>query len=385
MLAKFSWPILTALIFLLACAPKPAPVTTGAKEPVEIVAVPSPKEGWEAEWERIVKEAKREGKVVLYGPPIAETRTGFVEGFQKAYPGIVLEYIGLSGAQTAPKLIAERRAGIYQVDIHVGGTTTILSALKEFALPVKPLLLLPAVKDPKAWYEGKIDFSDDAEALNPVFTINADTKVVYNPNLVDGQKLEGASYWEFTRLEWKEKIIMRDPRIAGGGLSQATFWYLAPGLGVDFIKALAANKVTLSRDPRLSAEQVARGRYSILLVPDVGTLKELQEAGAPLKQLENIKEGAYITPSFGSTIAVDRAPHPKAAVVFLNWLLGKEGQTVWTRTSGYPSRRLDAPTDHLPTVMLPKPGISYIPLYKEKYVNLKDEVIPVLNSIFAGF
>ena len=125
MFTKLVWSILIALVFLLACAPKPAPVTTGAKEPVQTVVVPSPKEGWEAEWEKIVKEAKREGKVVLYGPPIAETRTGFIEGFQKAYPGIVLEYIGLEGVQTAPKLIAERRAGIYQVDVHVGGTTTI--------------------------------------------------------------------------------------------------------------------------------------------------------------------------------------------------------------------------------------------------------------------
>jgi ABC-type Fe3+ transport system substrate-binding protein len=37
-------------------------------------------------------------------------------------------------------------------------------------------------------------------------------------------------------------------------------------------------------------------------------------------------------------------PHPNATMVFVNWLLGKEGQEVWTKELNQPSRRWDVDT-----------------------------------------
>lgn len=322
---------------------------------------------------------------MLYGPPIAETRARFIEAFQKAYPGITLDYVALGGSEVAPKITAERRAGIYQVDLHMGGTTTILSVLRPFAVPIQPYLILPDVKDPKQWLENRLDFSDDANEINLVFTINTSARVVFNSNLVDAKKMEGVSYWEFVKPEWKDKMIFWDPRTAGSGLAQATFWYAHKDLGLDYIKALAANGLVLSRDQRLMAEAVGRGKYNIVFSPDVALIIDLQKAGLPLAWAANMKEGTYSSASFGSVIYMDKAPHPNAAIVFLNWLLGKEGQAKWTTSSGYASRRLDAPTSHLPTDMIPKQGVYYQPNYKEKYVNMKDEIGDQLNKIFTGF
>ncbi|MDP2719357.1 MAG: hypothetical protein Q8P44_05960, partial [Dehalococcoidia bacterium] len=71
--------------------------------------------------------------------------------------------------------------------------------------------------------------------------------------------------------------------------------------------------------------------------------------------------------------------------VFINWLLGKEGQTLWTLTSGYASRRLDAPVDHLLEIERPQPGSAYSPNYKEAIATKKDEVAKILTEIFTGF
>jgi hypothetical protein len=65
----------------------------------------------------------------------------------------------------------------------------------------------------------------------------------------------------------------------------------------------------------------------------------------------------------------------------MNWLLTREGQTHWTRLSGYPSRRLDAPRDHLNPMLVPKERVEYQPNYKEEFVRLKGDILKLLSEI----
>lgn len=375
-----------ALTFLtlLNCAPKPAPVVTEAKKAVEPAASPSEETGWEAEWEKILKGAKKERTVVVYGPAISEMRKAFIEEFQKDYPGIILEYTGMTGPQASAKIKAERRAGIYNQDIYIGGTTTVLLELRLFVIPIKPFLILPDVKDPKVWLEGRLDFSDEAEEINLTFAIKATPEVIYNFDLV--QPSEISSWWDLTKTKWKGKVIMRDPRTAGGGQAVASFWYFEPKLGLDYIKAFAANSPVFTRELRFHAESVARGKYNIGIAVDTTSVYEFKNLGMPIRYTEILKEGTYITASNGTVAVMDKAPHPDAASVFLNWLLGKKGQTVYTISSSLASRRVDVPTDHLiEEHRPPKPGVSYSAEYKEGNIMKKGEMIPYLNNIFAGF
>ena len=58
-----------------------------------------------------------------------------------------------------------------------------------------------------------------------------------------------------------------------------------------------------------------------------------------------LKEGSSIGSGFGAVSYLNRAPHPNAAKVFINWLLTREGQAHWTRASVGNSLRTDvAPT-----------------------------------------
>jgi ABC-type Fe3+ transport system substrate-binding protein len=43
---------------------------------------------------------------------------------------------------------------------------------------------------------------------------------------------------------------------------------------------------------------------------------------------------------FGNVGLIDKAPHPNAAKLYLNWLLSKEGQSIFARVTGQNSRRL---------------------------------------------
>lgn len=372
-------------IVLLSCTNKSKPETPEVKKPTEAVVVTSEKTGWEAEWEKVVKGAVKEGTVVVYGAPIPKTRLGFTESFQKAYPGIKLEYTGMPGSLGISKVKAERRAGLYVVDVYIGGTITIIGSdnLRPFVTSIRPFLIHPEAKDPKAWMGGKLDFSDDAEEINLVFTLNVSSRVAYNTDIVDAREI--ASFRDLVNPKWSGKIIMWDPRVVGSGNATATFWYLNEQLGLDYIRAFASNKPVFTRDLRFQVESLAQGKYSIAIAPDPTTVIEFQQAGTHIKFADFMKEGTYSSAAFGSVAIMDKAPHPNAATLFLNWLLSKEGQTVWTLTSGYASRRIDAPTEHLIESEKPKPGAYYVPTYKEKYIAMKEEISDQVNKIFGAY
>ena len=97
---------------LVACAPAaPAAAPAAANPPATSAAAgAAERANWQTEWERTLASARQEGTVVVAGPPGQVYRDALME-FQKAYPGIAVEYSGLSGRDFAPKLIAEREGG----------------------------------------------------------------------------------------------------------------------------------------------------------------------------------------------------------------------------------------------------------------------------------
>ncbi|HLY64807.1 MAG TPA: extracellular solute-binding protein, partial [Chloroflexota bacterium] len=85
-------------------------------------------------------------------------------------------------------------------------------------------------------------------------------------------------------------------------------------------------------------------------------------------------EGGYLTAGFGSVVVFNKAPHPNATKVYLDWLLSNEGQTDWSKATGYPSWRTDVSRDQLPAALIPQQGVTYEENYKEQYVKLSPEV-----------
>lgn len=343
-----------------------------------------PKSGWQPEWEKTVAAAKKEGKVVVLGPPGAADRRVLTEGFQKSFPGIDVEYTGASGFQVVPRLQAERRAGKYLADVHVGNPGSILSSMLPAGMldPVKPALVLPEVLAPSKWWEGGLEFADRAAKYNVVFSTDVRTHVVANPKLV--KKEEMRSYWNLLDPKWAGKILMKDPLVRGPGGGTALFWYIHPALGKEFIRRFfTEQKVAISNNDRQILEWIARDQYSIGVGHSTNIATDFVRKGLSIEELrsEQFKEGSNLNAGFGSVTLINRAPHPNAAKVYLNWLLSKEGQTDWSVGSGYPSRRLDVPRDHLDPLKLPKEGVAYQKQYKEEYTRLQDEVNEFLATL----
>lgn len=296
-------------------------------------------------------------------------RQAITAGFEKTYPGIALEYTPVRGGEGATRIQAERRGQVFLVDLHIGGAGPAITGLKDFAAPLEPLLILPEVREGKYWRGGKLEFGDNEEKLVLVFNSTVKAPLAYNSQSVDSKEADALSYNDLIKPDWKGKLLMSDPRLQGPGQTMATFLYHK--LGPDYLKALARNDVLLTRDDRLALEWVGRGRYLGMLGASDVMAAELAKAGLPIRIRGAFKEGSVITVGFGTAVYMDRAPHPAAARVYLNWFLSKEGQTAYSRASGQVSRRLDVPVDHLLPEQVPQPEIDYLLDYKEETVVTK--------------
>jgi ABC-type Fe3+ transport system substrate-binding protein len=61
-----------------------------------------------------------------------------------------------------------------------------------------------------------------------------------------------------------------------------------------------------------------------------------------------------VTSAFANVTLPNRPRHPNAAKLYLNWLLTKEGGTIFAKSTGDPSMRADVPTDHVESWAIPR-------------------------------
>ncbi|HLE02132.1 MAG TPA: extracellular solute-binding protein, partial [Dehalococcoidia bacterium] len=204
--------------------------------------------------------------------------------------------------------------------------------------------------------------------------------LMVNPSLVKPEELK--SYKDLLDPKWRGKIIVGDPRVTGPSQAGFTFFYQHKDLGPDFIRALAAEKPAISRDWRQQIEWIATGKYAILVGGNTSVATPLMKEGLTVRIVDSrgLKEGGYVTSGGGTLALFNKAPHPNAAKVYINWLLNKEGQEGFSRAISYVSRRLDVPTDFVDAWMVPIEG--YWAHDSEDAIASARQVVAFLNEVF---
>jgi iron(III) transport system substrate-binding protein len=304
-------------------------------------ALAQPLQSKGSDWEGTLEAARKEGKVVVSVPTSAELRKELETGFKKSVPGIELELSIARGASNTNKMVEEQRAGLRTVDLHLGGTTSIISGplAQNLLAPIPPLMLLPEVRDAKNWWGGHI-WADNAKKYIYSFTAYVTETVWYNSTLVNPEEI--TSYDSLLDPKWKGKIAILDPRTPGAG--ESTWGFLWKVKGEQFLNKLAAQEMLVGRNLRQLGEAVARGKAALSIGLSYYTYLPFIKAGLPVRPLSAVKEGFYAASGSGNVTVLRGAPHPNAAGVFLHWLLSKEGQTAFTKAMGQPTRRLDVDT-----------------------------------------
>lgn len=364
-------------------------VESGAKRIAWVVAVAAAFLVWTGsaatatDWNDLVQAANAEGEVDVHGGPGKLYEEVLTEGFRRAFPQLKVNFSGSSGRDAIPKIMREREAGLYNWDVYVGGTPSILQVLKPagaFA-PLRPAFILPEVLNDNAWYGGLDGAWMDKERMyvlgleatvTPVMIVNWD--VVSRTDLKD--------YSDLLAPRFAGKIVWDDPRLPGQGV--AVGQRLLINFGVDFLKRLLAEQtITYTTNPRQNAEWVVRGQYPIGLGTATEELKpfQLQGLGNNISGFDGPLQHPTMGSGFGTVSMMDHAPHPNAAKVYINWLMSRAGQTDWGRT-GHNSRRLDVP--HADPAAFPVAGVAYVADQSEENIPSREEAANLAKQFIAA-
>lgn len=322
--------------------------------------------------------ADTEGKVIVYGPPGPQYRPALINAFQKAHPDIRVEYFGSNGRVAATKLLQERRVGLYNVDIFISGSTngtiTLKNAKADIALPP---ILSAELKNPKIWQGNKLQWADTkAPYTTLMFECSVSIIINVNSKLVDPKQF--TSYKDFLKPKWKGKIVGTDIRRPGPGGTTSRFMYKNPELGPEYLTRLFRDTdILLSSDQRQLVDLIAQGQYPIGFFVSSAAIHLARSQGLPIQPVpvEQFKEGGSMGPSYGAISHMERAPNPKAAKVYINWLLSRSGQMAWQKHTAHPSCRTDIPKEGLNEVNVPKPGHQYVQAGTDVYSRLTGGII----------
>lgn len=314
------------------------------------------KPSWKQEWDDTLMRAKKEGKLVVYlSTDNVLAKDPIIKAMSNNY-GLELEIVVARPAEIIPRILAERKAGIFYFDIWVSGVgISVFKVLRPSGAvgDLKPNIILPEVKEEKNWRNGKIPWIDKEEKiLSFGFVVFQSADI--NTSLV--KKEEMSSYMDLLNPKWKGKILMNDPTTVGR--APAYLQVVDKIMGRDFLRQLVKQEPLLMRDGRLQVEWLSQGKYPIALGSIPSIVYDFKKAGAPIEFII-FKEGTGITSSASNLLIIDNSPHPKAAKIFINWLLSQEGQTLWSKSvTNTISQRIDISTEHIDPVFLPKPGIK---------------------------
>jgi len=178
---------------------------------------------------------------------------------------------------------------------------------------------------------------------------------------------------------WSGKITVVDPRVTG--TTSGRLAYLLMVKGEAWLRKLLGQNLVIVAEGRQLTEAIMRGRNAIGIGMDLGDMELLKQQGliANVKPLAHDSvDGATLSTGYGGLALVNKAPHPNAAKVFINWLLSKEGQKAYVAATNLNSRRLDVEG---PAETAPSPNIKYRDPNREENQAFKTQAISIAKEM----
>ncbi|SMF18253.1 iron(III) transport system substrate-binding protein [Xaviernesmea oryzae] len=275
---------------------------------------------------QLYEAAKKEGSVTWY---VSQTTTEFADGmcnlFEKRYSGVECNVVRASGQVIFQRLVQELQASAVQGDVMSTNDDGQMLQLKEQGAlaqyaPENLKDMVPVLRDM-------------ADKENYWITSGVSPLVIaYNTKLVT--EAEAPKNWsDFTDPKWKGQVAIGHPSFSG---SVGLWTILMNDLyGWDFFEKLEKNAPQIGRSVADGHNLVVSGERKVALAPLPLILSDSILKKAPIAVVYPT-DGALLPPS--ATAIMKDAPHPNAARLFENFLLGPEIAEYFAKDYRYPLR-----------------------------------------------
>jgi len=266
-----------------------------------------------ADWEQVLYAgAKIEGKVVWYTSLAGDSYKGMTKAFETKYPGVRIEAYRVSGSEMTTRMIEESKAKRYIADTLETTEGNLLFLRDGFLLrPYYSPYFASYPEDAKQKGERGLYFWAIARESYIGFAYN---KKLLSKNAVP-KNYEGLLHPE---LKSRMGVSVSDP-------SYKVIGAIIKTRGVELVKKLKTQEIALHTIiPPALLDLIASGE--VLASPAIfrnHTLNAIAK-GAPV---EWVPMDVVPTNVGGAAIAA-QPPHPHAALLLADYLLGPEGQAV---------------------------------------------------------
>jgi ABC-type Fe3+ transport system substrate-binding protein len=271
----------------------------------------------------LIAKAKQEGQLVYYTDLIVDQVVRpLVAAFEAKY-AIKVNYSRGDSQDNILKMLNEYRAGRVMSDVF--GLTSGLQVLIE-AGAIKPFAtvngaeLPPQYRDPDQYW-----ISSHLFVLTPAV----------NTDLVPAAQ-RPKSYEDLLAPAWKDKIVWKPNDLSGApGFIANILITMGEERGMDYLRKLSKQNIKkVNASARAVLDQVIAGEYPMTLQIFNHHAAISAEKGAPVEWLR--LDPATVTP--GQMGLVKNGQHPNAGLLFVEFLLSKEGQQIFQKANYLPAR-----------------------------------------------
>ena len=275
-----------------------------------------------------VAKAEAEGAMLFYTHDSDPAGAAIVEAFQKDFPKIKASYLRAQNGALYAKLLAERGAGRFDVDVvQFSEVSTALDFRKkdgyeQYDFPQRSAYPAEAFGTGEGYYfYSGIDF----------------VGIVYNSDKVS--EADAPKTWkDLIKPRWRNAVSCKQ---STSGMQFVQWYELKRLYGDDYWKDFAKLRPHAFNSRAQLFERLAKGDEQATILGEWAGYQLVKDRGAPVVFVAP-EDGLPATPLV--TGIVKNPAHPEAARLFLDWLMSSKGQTVYQTNKFfyYPSLRKDA-------------------------------------------
>ncbi len=275
-----------------------------------------------------IAKAEAEGELVFYTHDGESAASEVVKAFSSDFPKIKANYVRAQNGALYSKLLAERSAERYAVDVvQFSEVTTALDFQKRGGylrhmspqLPAYDAQFLSA--EPGYFFWAGITFAG----------------ICYNTDKVKAE--DAPQTWkDLLDPRWRNAMSTKQ---ATSGLQFVEWYELRRLYGADYWKTFSKQRPR-GFDSRVQLfDRLSKGDDKVCALAEFAGYTLFKSKGAPIAMVFP-KDGLPASPVVAG--AVDKAPHPEAARLFIDWLMSKRGAALYQTNLQlfYPSLRKDA-------------------------------------------
>jgi len=313
----------------------------------------------DAERDRVLEGARKEGRLVLYAGMDTDEATFITNEFSKKYPFIKSEIFRSSGEKIQARFLVEHRANTHTADVFQA------SIIQVYQLKNLKLLARYVSEEAAGYRDGFKDPQGYWTALYQIPYV-----IGYNTQRVAPRDTP-ASYEDLLNPKWKSWIALE---------TEEYQWFyhwmqiLGRDKGLDFMKKFAGQNLQMRAGHTLLAQLVAAGEVALATVVYSNRVERMKASGAPIDWVRF--KGPTIT-AINAIAIPEKAPHANTAKLFVDFTLSKEGQNLLRGL-----RRIPARPDVLPDPPTLTQGLQLYPARPEGMIENYNDTVARFNEIF---